>query len=204
MTGKELLEALSFVDERFIAEAETARLGVRIPWVKILSAAACLCILIAGVFALDNIGYKSAETEAAAPPAAIPEAAPEAAPEKAPALEEAEAEAEPIPPYPAEDPIPAGELHHIPYARLRVIHVEDDGSVTAIVEETDADTNLFEEEMQVTVIVAATKVPGANAEVQNDLRILHTDAKIEITDGAYDAGLNVLYVARVNYLCRDE
>ena len=36
MTGQELFEALSFVDERYIAEAETARLGGSIPWKQIL------------------------------------------------------------------------------------------------------------------------------------------------------------------------
>jgi len=58
MTGQELFHALSFVDERYIAEAETAQLGAKIPWVKVLSVAACLCILIVGAFALENIGQK--------------------------------------------------------------------------------------------------------------------------------------------------
>ena len=80
MTGTELFEALSFVDERYIQEAETIRLKGSIPWMKILSVAACLCILITGVLALENMGMKSAAPEAAAPPAAVPEAAPEAAP----------------------------------------------------------------------------------------------------------------------------
>ena len=79
MTGQELFHALSFVDERYIAEAESAKLGARIPWVKVLSVAACLCILIVGAFALDNIGHKGA-TEAA-PEAAAPQAAPEAMPQ---------------------------------------------------------------------------------------------------------------------------
>lgn len=80
MTGQELFYALSFVDERYIAEAETANLGKRIPWMKVLSVAACLCILIVGAFALENIGHKDA-TEAAAP--AAPMAATEAAVEEA-------------------------------------------------------------------------------------------------------------------------
>ena len=216
MTGQELFYALSFVDERYIAEAETAKLGAKIPWIKVLSVAACLCILIVGAFALDEIGLEDAlygitksESEAA-PEAAAPPAAPEAAPEEAP---EAEAEAAPreeypkaeaAPEYAAEEKIPAGELQHIAYARLRVTNLNDDGSFEAIVEESDADTNLFEAEMQVTVVVDATKVPGADAEVQTDLSVLHTDAQIEIEDGAYDAGMSILYVSEVVLLCRGD
>ena len=44
MTGQELFHALSFVDERYVAEAETNYLGLRIPWMKIISVAACLCM----------------------------------------------------------------------------------------------------------------------------------------------------------------
>ena len=55
MTGLELLEGLSFVDERFIQEAENARLGRSIPWMKWLSVAACLCILVVGAFAFGQM-----------------------------------------------------------------------------------------------------------------------------------------------------
>ena len=60
------------------------------PWVKVLSVAACLCILMVGAFALDGMTDKHTEMETAAPvaPHAAPEAVPEAAPEEAPALEE--------------------------------------------------------------------------------------------------------------------
>ena len=219
MTGQELFYALSFVDERYIEEAETVRIGAGVPWKKLLSVAACLCILIAGAFAIRNFGYMGVKEEAAAPEAAAPaapapevaldsitDAAPEAAPEPEAAPREEEAGVEPISPDPGEGKIPAGELHHISYARLRVTNLNDDGSFEAIVEETDADayTDLFEAGMQATVIVDSTKVPGAKAEVQNDLRILHTDAQIEIRDGAYDAGLGELYVAEVTFLCRDD
>lgn len=212
MTGQDLFYALSFVDERYIHEADTAGTGRAIPWKKVLSVAACLCILCIGLFTLQNYGAMRAP-ECALPPAAaepesavmdsIQEAVPEAAPEEAAPREEA-IETETISPHPAEEKIPAGELHHIAYARLRVTNLNGDGSFEAIVEETDADTSLFEAGMQVTVIVDSTKVPGADAEVQNDLRVLHTDAQIEIENGAYDNGLAVLYVAQVHYLCRGD
>lgn len=54
MTGKDLFEGISWVDERFVDEAEHAALpkpGV-IPWIKIASMAACLCLIL---FALHNL-----------------------------------------------------------------------------------------------------------------------------------------------------
>lgn len=45
MTGKDLFEGLSFIDERFIDEAETAAL-VHAPWLRIASIAACLCLVL--------------------------------------------------------------------------------------------------------------------------------------------------------------
>ena len=73
MTGQELFHALSFVDERYIAEAETVNLGARIPWVKILSVAACLCILLTGYFAVERFGMLEKAPEAAPEAAAEPE-----------------------------------------------------------------------------------------------------------------------------------
>ena len=49
MTGQELFAALSFVDGKYVQEAETAKLGRNTPWLKVLSVAACLCILLATV-----------------------------------------------------------------------------------------------------------------------------------------------------------
>lgn len=51
MTGCELLEAMSYVDEQFIQEAEQTCPGgrKRHPWPSWVCVAACLCILIAGV-----------------------------------------------------------------------------------------------------------------------------------------------------------
>lgn len=45
MTGKDLFESLSFIDERFIHEAETASF-VRDPRLRIASIAACLCLVL--------------------------------------------------------------------------------------------------------------------------------------------------------------
>ena len=194
MTGQDLLYGFSFVDERFIAEAETAVLGRKVPWMKVLSVAACLCILIAGAFALENIGYKGAKEEAA-PAAAAPEAMQESATEAAPTMTEAcvaEEEA-PIPPYEVEEEVPSGELQHIPYAAVQIVKVLEDGSFEAIVMATEP----MEMDTPVTLVVDPSKVPGETREIQNDLSKLLPGVEVSIKNGAYDAGENILYVAEV-------
>ena len=97
MTGTELFEALSFVDEKYIQEAENIYLRRNTPWMKVLSVAACLCILITGMYAYKLLQPKGAmesmkEFEAAAPArpeSAVEEAAPMEAPRQESAIEEA-------------------------------------------------------------------------------------------------------------------
>ena len=54
MSGKDLFEGMSYVDERFVDEAENKTLPKRIvsPWIKLASMAACLCLII---FSLYNL-----------------------------------------------------------------------------------------------------------------------------------------------------
>ena len=191
MSGQDLLYGLSFVDDRFIAEADMADMRRKNPWMKVLSVAACVCILIAGAFALENMGYQGA-LEEAAPAAAVPEAMAEAAPK------EEVSEEEPILPYPVEEESASGELQHIPYAKLRVIDTLEDGSFEAFVEEAQEMASAT----RVTVIVDPSKVPGQTAEITPDLSDLVEDAVFTIEDGAYDAGLNILYVADI-FLAQD-
>ena len=189
MTGMELLEALSFVDEKFVAEAETAKLGRNVPWMKLLSVAACLCILLAGAFALENMGHKRAETEAAAP--AAPMAAAPAATEAAP-KEEITEEATPEAPLPVEEEKASDELQHIPYAKLRVVKVLEDGSFEAIAEADET----MEMDTQVRVIVDPSKVPGAVGG-RVDIFSVSEGAEFDIEDGAYDPEANILYIAEI-------
>lgn len=181
MTGLELLEGLSFVDEKFIAEADTAKLGRNVPWMKVLSVAACLCILIVGVFALENFGHKGAMKEAAAP------AAP-AATQAAASLAPAEGEI----PESAEEPSLTDELQHIPYAKLRVVKMLEDGSFEAVAEATQP----MEMDTLVTVVVDPSKVPGAEATIADAVDVAE-GTLFEIYDGAYDASRNILYVAEL-------
>ncbi len=70
MSGKDLFEGMSYVDERFVDEAENKTLPKRIvyPWIKVASMAACLCLII---FSLHNLQpYLRGETEGAGQEAA--------------------------------------------------------------------------------------------------------------------------------------
>lgn len=195
MTGQEIMAGLSYVDERFIQEAETATLSRNTPWMKVLSVAACLCILIVGAFSMGEFGHKGAKEEAAAAPeAAIEEAVPAetaaAAPKQESAVEGALTEES------AE--VAAGELHHIPLTKLRVIHLLEDGSFEAIVEETNSDTNLFEVGMQVTVVVDPDQVPagGERTDVEYEKTVAEGQL-VDVENGAYDAGIGTLYIEGV-------
>lgn len=192
MTGQDLLYGLSFVDERFVAEADTAVLGRKIPWMKVLSVAACLCILIAGAFALENMGLKGA-TEEAAPAAAAPEAMQESAMEEA------------APTMPADmitesaevtDNAP-GELQHIPTATLRIVKVLEDGSFEAVVEEVSDEPMALVVDMRLQMTIDPDMVPDG-ATVDGEYADTITQGMlVEIRDGAYDADTNTLYVGGI-------
>lgn len=68
MSARELLEGMSYVDERFVDEAEneTIRQGSAKPWLKLLPVAACLCIMLIGVISIWDLlpfnSNSSAET----------------------------------------------------------------------------------------------------------------------------------------------
>lgn len=57
MTGMELLSAMSYVDERFVdqAEKETVEKTITVHWSRWISVAACFCIIIVGAFSLRNL-----------------------------------------------------------------------------------------------------------------------------------------------------
>lgn len=176
MTGLELLEGLSFVDERFIQEAENARLGRSIPWMKWLSVAACLCILIVGAFAFGQMLPQRAKDAF--------EAAPEAAPEMNDKAEAAVSEE--CAPEAAEIPV-GGQP--VASAVLRVTELRE-GGFEAVVEK---DTDLLEAGMQVLVILKDA-VYGAG---QSDLNI-GPDALLLAENAAYDPETNTLYVTEIS------
>ena len=182
MTGLEILEGLSYVDPRFIAEAENARPGTATPWRKWLSLAACLCILVVGAFAFGQmLPLSSKDAFVAAPEAAAPEAAPEMndIPEAA--------GSETCAPESAE--ITAGERQSVASAVLRVTELREDG-FEAVVEE---DTDLLEAGMQVRVVLE----DGVYGAGQTDLN-MGPDALLLAENATYDPETNTLYVTEIS------
>lgn len=199
MTGTQLLEALSFVDETYIQEAETAQLGRNTPWMKILSVAACLCILITGVYAYSQMQSKGVMESMAEPEAAAPAAPAESPAEAAPREESVREEAAPEPPMAVEAEIPSGELQHIPYAVL-ILH-SCDGALEAIVESVSEDSTPLEAGMQLKLVIDPVIVPGGREEpYENGYAIpAQEELRVEIENGAYNAEENILYVEELIY-----
>ena len=196
MTGQELFQALSFVDEKYIAEAETTSLGVKIPWMKILSVAACLCILLTGVYAFSQTQYKGVTEEAAAPaaPAEMPEATQEAAP---PIQDEliTESAAEPV-------TIP-GELHHVAFAHLRILEVREDGSFAVFVERVAEEPGPIEAGVELTLVIDPEMIPAPDRTDRAYDGNITVDMLVEIQDGVYDAGIHTLYAEGVLAAARE-
>lgn len=88
MNGRELLEAMSFIDDALVQESEGSR--KQLPWRRWASLAACVCVLILGSLVYTQGANKSAKTEGipetspAMAAGSIAQAAPEAAPEEEP------------------------------------------------------------------------------------------------------------------------
>ena len=195
MTGQELLYALSFVDEKYIQEAESAQLR-KIPWMKVLSVAACLCILIVGAFAMTHMGYKGAEEEAAAP--AAPAETLAAALEEAPPMQDemiTESAAEPV-------TIP-GELHHVPFAHLRILEVREDGSFAVFVERVADEPGPFGAGVEMTLVIDPEMIPAPDRTDRDYDGTISVDMLVEIQDGVYDAGINTLYAEGVFAAARE-
>lgn len=193
MTGMEILEGLSYVDEKYIQEAETATLGRNTPWMKILSAVACLCILVTGVYAHQQMNMKSESVMEMEPAAGAPAAdAPEAGAPLAPADESLLDAA-----VHGETESANGELHHVPNAKLRVQQLTEDGFV-AVVEESD-NCDFLTAGMQVQVTIDAGEVPGSevSASMYGGITLPEEGLLVTVENGAFDAGANTLYVAGI-------
>ena len=75
MSGKELFEGMSYVDERYVDEAEQKTIVKRViaPWIKIASMAACLCLVLFSMYKLIPYWDWSVTEQAAGEAAARPE-----------------------------------------------------------------------------------------------------------------------------------
>ena len=194
MTGQELFHALSFVDEKYVAEAETARIA-KTPWMKYLSVAACLCILLLGVYGMRNLVGVDKMTAADAPAAMAPVAdAPAAdapAADAPPVMEDAEIEVAPGE-FAAPETIPA-ELHHVGFAHLRILEILEEGHYRVYVERVPDEPGPIDAGTEMTLVIDPEMIPGQTEEIHNDLSQVTEDMLVMIEDGAYDVGINTLY-----------
>lgn len=71
MTGKEILEALSFVDESYIDEAEKGKIKSRIQIKKLLPLSACFCLLLGALMFTYQIYRTSVHIWEPAPESAM-------------------------------------------------------------------------------------------------------------------------------------
>ena len=76
MTGKDLFEAMSFIDERFIDEAERGypTRTMVLPWIRVTSIAACLCLIMLSLWCIHPLLLNPHETT---PPTTLPLILPE-------------------------------------------------------------------------------------------------------------------------------
>ena len=127
MNGKDLFEAMSHVDERYVDEAESKMIPKNIPWIKLASMAACLCLIL---FALHNLKPNFNRTESMG----IPEQS----------VEDAQESASGVP-----EDTPTGEVPSV------ILYVEEMTAVgfTGTVAEL-VDTDIFEVGMELNVVLA--------------------------------------------------
>ena len=194
MTGQELFYALSVVDEKYVAEAETARI-TKTPWMKYLSVAACLCIVLLGVYGMKNLvgsdKMPAADAPAAMAPMADAPAADAPAADAPPVMEDAVAEAAPGE-FAAPETIPA-ELHHVGFAHLRILEILEEGHYSVYVERVPDEPGPIDAGTEMTLVIDPEMIPGQNTGIHNDLSQVTENMLVMIEDGAYDVGINTLY-----------
>ena len=207
MTGQELFYALSFVDEKYVAEAQNAYISSGIPWKKLLSVAACLCILIAGTFVMKNVGTMEKAPAADAPAAAAPME--DAAATDMPAADAPAADAPLAEETEQEDAVPAepvtipGELHHVAFDHLRILDVLEDGSFEVYVEKVADEPRPFDAGVTMTLVIDPDMIPATDRTDMEYSGDVNVDMLVEIQNGAYDAGINTLYAEGFFAAARD-
>ncbi len=141
MSGKDLFEGMSYVDERFVDEAANKSLPKRIvsPWIKVASMAACLCLIM---FSLYNLRLcLPGETEGA-----IEQGNADAMPEGV-MEDKVDQESQIATVVPAE-----GSVGEVPSVILYVENITDLGFLGTVAQLVD--TNIFEIGMELNVVVA--------------------------------------------------
>jgi hypothetical protein len=138
MSGKDLFEAMSHVDERFIHEAENNTIPKRnvVPWMKWAAVAACLCVVLFGAYHLAGLGTNTGITSGNTPGGGVPVVT----------IPAAGGPCGVAPLAPAQPP--AAE---VPSVILQVDGITEDGFVGTVAQLVD--TDVFEVGMELNVVV---------------------------------------------------
>ena len=141
MSGKDLFEAMSYVEERFVDEAEYKTLPKRVvsSWIKVASMAACLCLIIFSLYNLHSL--LRGETEEIHRESG--DGWPEGVVEDKLNQESQEASIQ----IPAE-----GAVEEVPSVILRVDEMTEPGFIGTVAELVD--TDIFEVGMKLKVVIA--------------------------------------------------
>ena len=165
MSGKDIFEGMSYVDGRFVDEAENKSYPKRIvsPWSKVASMAACLCLIIFSLYNLQP--YLSGETESIAGNCAA-DAMPEG-------VVEDKVDQESQVSTPAE-----GSLEEVPSVILYVEDMTELGFIGTVARLVD--TDIFEIGMELNVVVA----DGTRHETADGNPSMSADSKTDYS-GSY-------------------
>ena len=152
MSGKDLFEGMSYVDERFVDEAENKTLPKRVisPWIKVASMAACLCLIIFSLYNLQP--YLRGETEGITGEGAA-DAMPESIIEDKMDLEPQESEIQ----------VPAEEgAARAPETLIRITEVTDSGFVGTV--QNNGGFTAFDDGTEITVTIDPETEPNFKPE----------------------------------------
>lgn len=185
MSGKDLFEGMSYVDERFVDEAEHKTLPKRIvsPWIKVASMAACLCLIIFSLYNLQP--YLRGETEGAARQEAA-----DAMPEDNVENEAGEESKESAIVAPAE-----GAVGEVPSVILYVDEMTDAGFIGTVDELVD--TDIFEIGMELNVVVAdgtRHETADGNPSMSEDFKTDYSGSYVMVQFIEYDRETGTIVV----------
>ena len=162
MSGKDLFEGMSYVDERFVDEAENKSFPKRIvsPWIKVASMAACLCLIIFSLYNLQP--YLRGETEGITGEGAMLEGAIEDSLEQEYGVS------------PAESPTDGG-APRVPDMMIRIQEVTETGFVGIV--QNDGGFTMFEDGTIVIVAIDSETDPDftpENYQIGDLVQVMYT------------------------------
>ncbi len=142
MSGKELLEGMTYVEDRLVEEAEVKKLPGKkvILWKRVLPVAACLCILIAGTITIwDRLPFHAGNTDTTGDQESLQEN-----------LVAGDGSVEGSTETP-EEQLPSADTGEVPSIILHIDALSEDGFTGTVSELVD--TDIFDLGTELTVIV---------------------------------------------------